>query len=117
VVYRWQFVRNGRGFSLDPPGGIIVNDHLTMIALAKTGAGPAYTADLVAARELAAGELQAVLKPHLPTKPGLFLYCPAKRQSQPKLRAFIDFTTRFMTGRSDNTSQTWQRRGVGRRLL
>lgn len=98
-VYRWQFLTRGREFSLDPPGGIVVNDHLAMIALAKQGLGLAYTADLVAAGELAAGELEAVLGPHLPTKPGLFLYFPAKSQSQPKLRAFIDFTTRSMRSR------------------
>jgi len=99
AVYRWQFVRAGREFSLAPPGGIVVNDHLTMIALARTGVALAYTADLVAARELAAGELQAVLKPHLPTRPGLFLYCPARSQTQPKLRAFIDVATRVLARR------------------
>jgi len=92
AVYRWQFVRRGREFSLAVPGSVVVNDHLSMIAFAKRGVGLAYTADLVAARELASGELEAVLKSHLPTKPGLFLYFPAKSQNQPKLRAFIDFT-------------------------
>jgi DNA-binding transcriptional LysR family regulator len=96
TVYRWQFLRKGQEFSLDPPGGIIVNDHPTLIALAKKGIGLAYTADLVAARELASGELEAVLGPHLPTRQGLYLYFPAKSQTQPKLRAFIDVVTRFM---------------------
>jgi DNA-binding transcriptional LysR family regulator len=99
TVYRWQFLRKGREFSLDPPGGIIVNDHPTLIALAKKGIGLAYTADLVAARELASGELEVVLAPHLPTKQGLYLYFPAKSQSQPKLRAFIDCVVHFMKGR------------------
>lgn len=94
-IYRWQFQRQGRDYSLDPPGGIIVNDHLTVIRLARTGVGLAYTADLVAAHELASGELEEVLAPHLPTKAGLFLYFPAKNQEQPKLRAFIDAMTRF----------------------
>jgi DNA-binding transcriptional LysR family regulator len=61
AVCRWEFVRGGREFSLDPPGSIIVNDHLTMIALAKKDVGLAYTADLVAAPELASGELQPIL--------------------------------------------------------
>lgn len=98
TVYRWEFVRKGREFSLDPPGGVMVNDHLTMIALARKGVGLAYTADLVAARALKSGELEAVLAPYLPIKPGLFLYFPAKSQAQPKLRAFIDATTRLMKG-------------------
>jgi DNA-binding transcriptional LysR family regulator len=95
-VYRWQFQRKGREFSLDPPGAIITNDHLAMIALAKRGLGLAYTADLVVASELATGDLEAVLAPYLPTKPGLFLYFPTKSQTQPKLRAFIDVTRRVM---------------------
>ena len=69
-MYRWQFLRKGREFSLDPPGAVIVNDHPSLVALATRGVGLAYTADLVAARELAAGRLEAVLAKHLPTKPG-----------------------------------------------
>jgi DNA-binding transcriptional LysR family regulator len=52
TVYRWQFQQKGREFSADVVGSLVVNDHLSMIALAKAGAGLAYTADLVAAREL-----------------------------------------------------------------
>jgi DNA-binding transcriptional LysR family regulator len=94
TVYRWQFHENGREFSVDAPGSIVVNDHLSMIALAKSGAGLAYTADLVAARELAAGTLRPVLRSFCPRNQGLFLYFPGKSQGQPKLRAFIDFLTR-----------------------
>jgi DNA-binding transcriptional LysR family regulator len=90
TVYRWQFQRRGRDFSLDPPGAIVVNDHLAMISLAERGLGLAYTADLVAAPEIASGNLEAVLGSHLPTRPGLFLYFPKRIQAQPKLRAFID---------------------------
>jgi DNA-binding transcriptional LysR family regulator len=89
-VHRWPFRKKGREYSLDPPGGIVVNDHLAMIAFARLGLGLAYTADLVAAPALAAGELEDVLAAHLPTTPGLFLYFPARSQTQPKLRAFID---------------------------
>jgi DNA-binding transcriptional LysR family regulator len=96
TVYRWQFERKGREFSLDPRGSLLVNDHIAMIALAKRSLGLAYTADLVAAQDLASGELEAVLTAYLPRKPGLFLYFPAKNQRQPKLRAFIDVTTRIM---------------------
>jgi DNA-binding transcriptional LysR family regulator len=94
TVYRWQFQRRGRDFSLDPPGAIVVNDHLAMISLAERGLGLAYTADLVAASQLASGKLEAVLGSHLPTKPGLFLYFPKRIQTQPKLRAFIDVMRR-----------------------
>jgi DNA-binding transcriptional LysR family regulator len=94
TVYRWQFQENGREFSVDAGGSIVVNDHLSMIALATSGAGLAYTADVVAERELAVGMLRAVLRPYLPTTQGLYLYFPRRSQTQPKLRAFIDFMRR-----------------------
>jgi DNA-binding transcriptional LysR family regulator len=100
-VYRWQFERRGREFSVDPRGSIVVDDHLAMIEFARRGLGLAYTADLVGARELASGELEAVLASYLPKKPGLFLYFPAKSQRQPKLRAFIEVTTRIMRSAPD----------------
>jgi DNA-binding transcriptional LysR family regulator len=99
-VYRWEFHRNGRQFSFDPKGGLIVDDHLTMIALAKQGMGLTYTADLIAAEALASGELESVLRPYLPVKPGLFLYFPARNQNQPKVRAFIESVTTRMKQRS-----------------
>lgn len=91
TVYRWQFRKRSRDFSVDVPGNVVVNDHLSMIALAKSGVGLAYAADAVAARELAAGTLRAVLRPYLPTTQGLYLYFPNRSQAQPKLRALIDF--------------------------
>ena len=102
TVYRWQFQEKGREFSVDTAGGLVVNDHLTMIALAKSGTGLAYTADLVAADELAAGALRSVLRPYLPTTQGLYLYFPSRSQAQPKLRAFIDFAakSRSRSGRA-----------------
>jgi DNA-binding transcriptional LysR family regulator len=91
TVYRWQFQRSGRPFSVDVAGGLIVNDHLTMIALAKAGAGLAYTANLVAAREMQDGSLRPVLQPFGLSNRGLHMYFPRRSQGQPKLRAFIDF--------------------------
>jgi DNA-binding transcriptional LysR family regulator len=64
-----------------------------MMTLALKGMGLIYTADLFAAREVAAGQLESVLHEFLPTSPGLFLYFPARTQIQPKLRAFIDMLT------------------------
>ena len=94
-VYRWEFERAGREFSVDVPGGITLNDSSLMLTLARTGAGLIYVGDLFAARELAAGELESVLEAFLPTTPGLFLYFPTRTQLQPKLRAFVDFLTAF----------------------
>ena len=99
AVARWEFVRDGREFTLDPPGSIAVTDHLTMVPLAQAGIGLAYTANLVAAPALASGALEGVLGAHLPVKPGLFLYFPARSQTQMKLRAFIDVARRVLRPR------------------
>jgi DNA-binding transcriptional LysR family regulator len=96
TTQRWQFLRNGREFSIDPPGGVIVNDTMTLIALAKRGMGLIYTADILVTRELAAGELARVLGTHLRSTAGLFLYFPAKSQSQSKLRAFINMAKQIL---------------------
>ena len=93
-IYRWEFVRGGREFSVDAPGSVTVNDGDLMMKCALKGMGLIYTADLFASRELAAGALEPVLEEFLPKTPGLFLYFPAKSQRQPKLRAFLDFAAR-----------------------
>jgi DNA-binding transcriptional LysR family regulator len=90
TVYRWEFQDQGAEFTLDPPGGVTVNDHLSMVEFARRGLGLAYTADLVAADALRSGELLPVLQTYLPLKQGLFLYFPSNAQTQPKLRTFID---------------------------
>jgi DNA-binding transcriptional LysR family regulator len=92
-LYRWQFRDGRRNLTVDVPGGVVVNDHLTMVALARAGLGLTFTADLVARRHLADGSLQSVLDAYSIRTDGLFLYFPEKSQRQPKLRAFIDFAT------------------------
>ena len=99
TIYRWQFQNNGRPLSVDVAGGIIVNDHLTMIALARAGTGLVYTADLVAARDIKAKRLRAVLSAYCISGPGLHLYFPRRSQQQPKLRAFIDFAKQTLRAR------------------
>jgi DNA-binding transcriptional LysR family regulator len=103
TVYRWQFQRKRRPFSVDVASGLIVNDHLTMIALAKAGVGLVYTADLVAARDLEGERVQAVLQPYCLSNRGLHLYFPVRSQNQPKLRAFIDFAKRALQGERRET--------------
>lgn len=90
ALYRWEFERDGRALTVDPPGSLIVNDGGLLFAFARAGLGLAYVADIAVAAELASGALEPVLQPFLPRSPGLFLYFPRRAQDQPKLRAFID---------------------------
>jgi len=90
ALYRWEFERDGRALTVDPPGRLIVNDGDLLLAFARSGLGLSYVADIAAATELASGALEQVLQAFLPRTPGLFLYFPQRAQDQPKLRAFID---------------------------
>jgi DNA-binding transcriptional LysR family regulator len=90
AIYRWEFERNGRSLSVDPPGSLVVNDGALLVSLAASGLGLSYVADIAVETELRAGLLVGVLQPYLPTTPGLFLYFPRRAQNQPKLRALID---------------------------
>jgi DNA-binding transcriptional LysR family regulator len=114
TVQRWLFTDGGREFFVDPRGSLTVDDTASLIALAKRALGLAYTADILIERELRDGELRAVLKSYLPTTPGLSLDFPARRQQQPKLRAFIDTARRLYGNRLPvrADSHAGERRGM-----
>ena len=99
AVYRWEFIKAGRTYSVEARGSLTVTDHLSMLELAGRGAGLAYTLDLLAGGALRERRLEEVLTQHMPKAPGLFLYFPAKSQAQPKLRAFIDFAKERLRNR------------------
>jgi DNA-binding transcriptional LysR family regulator len=61
--------------------------------MAEAGVGLAYLADVSVAGSVAAGRLECVLREFHPMSPGLYVYFPARAQTQPKLRAFIDMAT------------------------
>ncbi|WP_437759347.1 LysR family transcriptional regulator [Sorangium sp. So ce1389] len=90
ALYRWEFARDGREIAVDVPGAITVNDGELALSLAREGLGLAYTADMFVAEDLARGALATALDAYAPAGPGLFLYFPARAQTQAKLRAFID---------------------------
>ncbi|MDR6294034.1 DNA-binding transcriptional LysR family regulator [Inquilinus ginsengisoli] len=96
AIYRWEFEREGRSVSVDPPGGVIVNDGALLVSFACAGLGLSYVADIAVDAELRAGLLERVLAPLLPKGPGLFLYFPQRAQAQPKLRALIDVAKRVL---------------------
>ncbi|KAF1012041.1 MAG: HTH-type transcriptional regulator PgrR [Pseudomonas fluorescens] len=90
MAHRWEFTRAGRVFTVGTRGGLIVNDRNLMISAARAGLGLAYVSDFEVAQDLASGALARVLDTFVPASSGLYLYFPARTQSQPKLRAFID---------------------------
>ncbi|HEV7322336.1 MAG TPA: LysR family transcriptional regulator [Ensifer sp.] len=95
TVYRWEFERDGRDFSVDAPGGLTANDFQMLLEMAEAGMGLSYLPDLSVRGAIATGRLERVLEVFLPTSPGLYLYFPAKAQTQPKLRALLDLAARI----------------------
>lgn len=90
LIHRWDFQVGRRKVWVDIDSKVTVNDRNTLVDLARRGLGLAYVAEFEAGRELAAGELEAVLAPYVPRSDGLYVYFPVRTQSQAKLRAFID---------------------------
>jgi DNA-binding transcriptional LysR family regulator len=91
-------VRDGKPFSVQALGGLVVNDRALLKSFALAGLGLASMADLEVAADVAAGRLEAVLANSIPSDSGLFLYFPRRTQSQPKLRAFIDLAIELIAG-------------------
>ncbi len=94
LPHRWEFSQGTRAFSVAMKSRMIVNDRASLVTLARRGLGLVYVADVEAASDLAMGLLEPVLRDFIAPTSGLYLYFPARTQSQPKLRAFIDFMTR-----------------------
>ena len=89
-VHRWEFTRSKRNYTVEMKGRVIVNDRFALVSLARRGLGLAYVADAEAQEDIASGKLVSTLREFVPADSGLFLYFPARAQTQPKLRAFID---------------------------
>lgn len=90
-LYRWEFVRDGKEFTIAVEGAFIINESELGLRLALDGAGISYNLDFHAAPYIASGQLERVLADWSPRFPGLYLYYPSRRQMPPALRAFVDF--------------------------
>ncbi|QRY68109.1 LysR family transcriptional regulator [Ensifer sp. PDNC004] len=99
TIYRWEFERDGRDVSVDAPGALTVNDFQMLMDMGEAGTGLAYLPDLSVRDAVTSGRLERVLEAYLPTSQGLFIYFPAKAQTQPKLRAFLDLAAKVMRER------------------
>jgi DNA-binding transcriptional LysR family regulator len=70
--------------------GLVSNDGLLCIAMAKQGLGLAYALESLVIDELSRGQLQRVLEPFAPTVPGYFIYFPSHAQRSTALCLFVD---------------------------
>jgi DNA-binding transcriptional LysR family regulator len=106
TIYRWEFARDGRAFTVHMRDEVVVNDRMTLMTLARAGMGLAYLTDREAALA-GKGKLEAVLDKWIPESVGLFLYFPAHTQDQPKLRALLEI---LKTSRRASPTQLRARR-------
>lgn len=92
----WLLVEDGRRLELSVSGPLIAHDFSTVLGAATEGVGLAQVPEPIAAGPVANGKLVRVLERFAPTAPGVFLYYPDRRQTAPKLRAFIDHTRQWV---------------------
>lgn len=90
VVAPFQLIVDGEATEVAARGPLIANDYPTLLGAACDGLGIAQIPEPMAGMAIDAGELSLVLPDYAPTAPGIFLYHPGRKQSLPKLRAFID---------------------------
>jgi DNA-binding transcriptional LysR family regulator len=87
-------MRGKHEYAVQMNGRVIVNDRFALVSLARQGLGLAYVADAEVQADIVSGNLISILRDFVPSDSGLFLYFPARAQTQPKLRAFMDVATR-----------------------
>ena len=90
ALYAWEFERGKRTWRVPVRGGLVVNDGLTCISMAKHGLGLAYAFEALVSPELESGELKPLLEPFAPSIPGYFMYFPTRAQRSTPLRLFVD---------------------------
>lgn len=86
----WSLDDDGHAIEVAVAGPFIANDFPTMLGAAVEGVGLAQVPEPIAAELVRTGKLVQVLERYAPMTPGMFLYHPGRRQTTPKLRAFID---------------------------
>ncbi|EOC1346219.1 LysR family transcriptional regulator [Cronobacter turicensis] len=79
-LYAWEFSRNGRELKVNVEGNLTFNNLASRISAAMNGRGLAMVPEDAVARELASGQLEAVLEEWCEPFTGYFLYYPSRRQ-------------------------------------
>ena len=88
--YRWEFIENGRDFSVTVPARVLSTDAPMNRRLAVAGLGLTVAFKNHVKDFLDRGELVSVLDKVCGPFPGYYLYYPQRRQASRALRALID---------------------------
>lgn len=82
--------KGGKPVEVVVNGPLIANDFPTLVGVVRDGVGLAQVPQPMVLQAVEAGLLVSVLPKSAVMTPGVFLYCPGRKQVLPKLRAFID---------------------------
>jgi DNA-binding transcriptional LysR family regulator len=89
-VAPWSFVDGNKAVEAIVTGPLIAHDYPTLLGAAIQGVGLAQLPAPLCRAPVADGRLHTFLTRFAVTVPGVFLYYPGRRQTLPKLRAFIE---------------------------
>lgn len=92
-LYRWEFAKHDKRFSVLVDGPLILNADDMMLAAALEGVGLACINLSDALPGIRAGRLVRVLEDWCPSIPGFFLYYPGSRQGSASLHALVEVLT------------------------
>lgn len=90
-IQPWEFTRDGRDFTVEVDGRLVINDTTLGIQTVRLGTGLSQMIECQVAEDLASGVLQRVLDDWQAPFAGWHIYYPAREHMAPKLRVFIDF--------------------------
>jgi DNA-binding transcriptional LysR family regulator len=90
AIAPWSFVDDGKPIEAMVSGPLIANDYPTLLGAAGRGVGLAQVPRPLVQAAIADGRLEPLLEDVAAMTPGVFLCYPDRRQTLPKLRAFID---------------------------
>ena len=100
---KWEFVKDGRWFSVAVNGSLAVSHRGMAVAAAIQGVGLAYRAEELLRPFIDQGKLVPLLEEWCGTIPGWHLCYPKLRYTAPSVRAFVDFLRRSTDSRARAT--------------
>jgi DNA-binding transcriptional LysR family regulator len=89
-AFPWEFCEDGQWFSINPSGGLIVNDKPMALQMALAGLGIAFAIEDTVKHHIESGRLIPLLEKWSAPFPGFFLCYPRQRHMPAATRVVID---------------------------
>jgi DNA-binding transcriptional LysR family regulator len=106
VVYKWEFVEEGRELEVATTGRLVVNDSSALIRAAVSGIGLAQVFTEAVTEEIAQGRLVRVLARFSEPFAGFYLYYQSRAQAPLKLKVFVEFVKEFFQPKKKPSKKT-----------